>query len=337
MLLKPVKYKILHESCNGSSLRAAQHQFLCLIVFVAVLCLCVNLRLFHGNAPLHVAHPYAIPETFITSECGDERRLGNTMFTYASLLGIAVQNNMTPVISEGIRLTHIFNITTTITDDLANIMGHYDTYEEYGKRGGAFDINLMELNSRLNVRLLGYLQSWKYFSRAENEVRRNFAFRDNVKTSAQNYISKLLLGLAESAKPVLVGIHVRMGDMMEDYYRQYGYVTAPPEYFQRAMNYFKRKYNRVQFVVCSDNIRWSIENLRGPGIAFSEGNTEAVDLAILSSCDHMIISVGSFGWWAAWIANGTTIYYKKWPRPLSQLEYQVEKRDYFPPHWIPME
>jgi galactoside 2-L-fucosyltransferase 1/2 len=30
----------------------------------------------------------------------------------------------------------------------------------------------------------------------------------------------------------------------------------------------------------------------------------------LSMCNHTIITVGSFGWWSAWLANGTTVYFK---------------------------
>ncbi|XP_052280959.1 galactoside alpha-(1,2)-fucosyltransferase 1-like [Dreissena polymorpha] len=42
-------------------------------------------------------------------------------------------------------------------------------------------------------------------------------------------------------------------------------------------------------------------------VAFLEGNSDAVDMAVLSLCDHTIVSTGTFGWWAAWLAGGTTI------------------------------
>jgi len=57
---------------------------------------------------------------------------------------------------------------------------------------------------------------------------------------------------------------------------------------------------------------------------------------VLSSCDHVIVSAGSFGWWAAWLANGTTIYYDKWPRNGTTLSAVFDREDYYPPHWVPI-
>lgn len=336
MLHNILKCRRVSDPCRKSSLRSAQYQFFCIIIIVLLLCLCINYRIFLDNGPTHIQLPYASPVTFITSDCGDGRRLGNSMFAYASLLGIAHQNNMTPVIQEGIRLTKIFNISARKTDDLANTMLFYTTYEEYGKRGCAHDVSLMNLDSRTNVRLLGYLQSWKYFSQVEAEIRANYVFKDNVIREVQKFFATLPHSW-QGSKVTRVGIHVRRGDMTEEFYKQYGYVTAPSDYFVKAMDYFRRNYTTVCFIICSDDIAWAKENIAGADVAFSVGNSEAVDLAILSSCDHSIISVGSFGWWAAWIVNGETIYYNNWPKPFTQLEYQVEKRDYFPPHWIPME
>lgn len=330
-------YRHLSDTCHRPSIRAAQYQFLCIVIIVLLLCLCINYRIFLGNGPTHIRLPYASPKTFITAECGDERRLGNSMFTYASLLGIAHRNNMTPVIQEGIRLTRIFNIRAGKTDNIANTMLFHTTREEYGKRGCAHDISLMNLDSRTNVKLLGYLQSWKYFSEVEAEIRANYVFKDNVREKADKFFATLPHSW-QGGRVTRVGIHVRRGDMTEGYYVRYGYITAPSDYFVKAMDYYRRNYTTVCFIVCSDDIAWAKENLAGDDdVAFSVANSEAVDLAILSSCDHSIISVGSFGWWAAWLANGTTIYYNNWPRRSTQLEYQVEKRDYFPPHWIPME
>ena len=37
-------------------------------------------------------------------------------------------------------------------------------------------------------------------------------------------------------------------------------------------------------------------------VIISRGNTPCVDLAILSVCDHVIQSVGTFSWWAAYLS-----------------------------------
>lgn len=326
------------QLCYETSLKSAHCQFLGVLFLVVVVCFAVNNRILFNIKASYVRLPYSTSKALVTSQCGDDRRLGNAMFAYASLLGIARRNDMTPVVQHDIRLTKIFNISSLVTTDLVNTMGVHRTFEEYGRRGSALDRSLLTLASNVNVRLTGFLQSWKYFDRVEDEVRANFVFKDDVRKRVERFMSENLARSREATKDnVLVGVHVRRGDLKDNYFKQYGYVTAPSEYFTNAMEYFKSKYVNVQFIVCSDDIIWAKENLIGENILFSVGNTEAVDLAILCSCHHIILSVGSFGWWAGWIVNGTTIYYGKWPRPFSMLEYHVNKQDYFPAHWIPME
>jgi len=93
------------------------------------------------------------------------------------------------------------------------------------------------------------------------------------------------------------------------------------------------------FVVCSDDMRWCVEQMpthRLRHVEFLSTHDPVVDLAVLAMCQHTIISVGTFGWWAAWLSNGTTVYYKDWPRRDSSLAWAASHADYFPPRWIPL-
>ncbi|KAH3880212.1 hypothetical protein DPMN_004122 [Dreissena polymorpha] len=69
-------------------------------------------------------------------------------------------------------------------------------------------------------------------------------------------------------------------------------------------------------------------------MAFLEGNLASVDMAVQGSCDHTIVSTGSFGWWAAWLAGGTTIISKHQAVNGSQLDKQFVLTEYFLPNWI---
>jgi len=60
-------------------------------------------------------------------------------------------------------------------------------------------------------------------------------------------------------------------------------------------------------------------------VTYSEGHDAGSDLALLSLCDGLIIS---YSWWAAWLANKTTIYYSNWPRAGSRLARQFKRDDY---------
>ena len=98
-----------------------------------------------------------------------------------------------------------------------------------------------------------------------------------------------------------LGIHVRRGDKV-------GVKTgwAPPEkpYFDTSMNYFRSKYNKtVYFVVVAEDKNWARSNVVGKDIIDSTSNEDLLELALLTLCDHGMISVGTFGWWAAYLTG----------------------------------
>ena len=314
----------------NTPLAKAQKLFCCVLLAVTLMCLFLE---FVYLPPVYPPPRPVPPKTFITCECEYERRLGNLMFTYASMLGIARRNNMTPILVRENKLSEIFDLHCAMSDDMENTLGRHVSYEEYGRRGSAYDRNTERL-VHANTRLLGYFQSFKYFENVADTVRANFQFKESIGHKADEFLSSS--HQAEWHDFIRVGIHVRRGDMIEEYFQRFGYSVAPVDYFLNAMEYFTSRFQRVRFIVCSDDIDWSRENIVGENVVYSIGHSQEIDLAILSRCDHVIMSVGSFSWWAAWLANGTTIYYDKWPRPFTQLEYNVNKFEYFPRHWIPM-
>ena len=93
----------------------------------------------------------------------------------------------------------------------------------------------------------------------------------------------------------------------------------------------------------TDNLKWTkkyialeavFRNRSNTSVVYSEGNSPAFDMALLASCDALIISTGTYGWWAAWFANKATVYYRYWPRPGSRLATWFTREDYFLPQWI---
>uniref|UniRef100_A0A8R1E5V0 L-Fucosyltransferase n=1 Tax=Caenorhabditis japonica TaxID=281687 RepID=A0A8R1E5V0_CAEJA len=99
---------------------------------------------------------------------------------------------------------------------------------------------------------------------------------------------------------------------------------------------------QVAFIICSDDIAWARRNLKlGKEIAhyFCPGPRE-VDMAILASCDSIIISTGTFGWWSAYLnvnASPDVYYYKHWPAAGSVMEKMTNKTEYFLKNWVPLE
>ena len=263
-------------------------------------------------------------------------RLGNMIFAYASTLAIARKNNLIPVLPSGSKLRDIFQVTAGVLDKRRS-SGPWSSFHE--KQACAFDRRTLHLKTGRNVEMVGYLQSWKYFSNFEDEVRRQLRFVDGIRTRAEAYIRSVVerhFG-RNSSDAVTVGIHVRRGDMTSEESYQHGYSVANADYIKSAMFYFQTKYKRVVFIVCTDDVTWCERKVSplDKRVAISQNaRTDAADLAILSRCQHSIITTGTFGWWGAWLAGGTTIYYKRFPVPGSSLASNFNKGDFFPPHWI---
>lgn len=65
------------------------------------------------------------------------------------------------------------------------------------------------------------------------------------------------------------------------------------------------------YVVCSDDIKWSkINFVTTRPTAFSIRHSADVDYAIVSRCNHSIITIGTFGELSAYLAGGVTAYYR---------------------------
>ncbi len=112
------------------------------------------------------------------------------------------------------------------------------------------------------------------------------------------------------------------------------------------MAYFRESYEHVLFVVTSDDIAWCHENLNATDIhiastgnGYSSTQDLIQDLAVLSMCNHTIMTVGTFGWWAAWLAGGQVIYVDSLANDGTILQKEIDHdfRNYYPPLWIAMD
>ena len=140
-----------------------------------------------------------------------------------------------------------------------------------------------------------------------------------------------------TSSPRLVGIHVRRGDITNGTHHDYGQEPAPTDYFAHAVAHFRVKYPAALFFVISNDDAYCKTIFTGPKFIFLEQHHEAVDLAILSLMDDLILSVGSYSWWAGYLSDAEeTLYYKFWPRNGSAMAKLFHAPDYFLPQWIPL-
>jgi len=60
-------------------------------------------------------------------------------------------------------------------------------------------------------------------------------------------------------------------------------------------------------------------------------------MSILANCDHVIISIGTFGWWSGMLSGGEVVYYENEFKMEHKINKgKVETKDYYPPKWKKM-
>jgi len=275
--------------------------------------------------------------------CQLHGRLGNMMFAYASLVGIAQKSGRTPVLPENHFLRSLFHIRA------ANLPHRFSGVTKLSElRAGAYDDQFEQLQSdKQLIELIGYFQSFKYFVNIEHEIRAEFTFQQRVAAAVDKFLHNTI---EENFGPdvhrrdvILIGIHVRATDMISDANIDRGYSVATPDYFTAAMGWFQHRFPHGQllYILATDDRKWCSyyfpykSSGKFPVVHTAVG-PDVQDLAILSVCNHTIMTVGSFGWWAAWLSNGITIYYHNFPRVNSSLALEYILNDYYPDKWIAM-
>lgn len=156
-----------------------------------------------------------------------------------------------------------------------------------------------EIFDREDAYCIGYWQSFRYFERVEEQLRKDFAFTWTLLSSkAQAYREQI-----EST--CSVSVHIRRGDYLhENFAAIYGGICTEA-YYQGAMDYFRAYYPDCHFFLFTDDAAWgrlyAKENITLVDCGGSDG--AYVDMALMSLCRHNIIANSSFSWWGAWL-NG---------------------------------
>jgi len=273
--------------------------------------------------------------------CQLHGRLGNMMFAYASLVGIAWRSDRTPALPVNHFLRSVFHVRAAV---LPQRWSRVIKLSE--SRAGAYDVQLEQFQSDKELlELVGYFQSWKYFINIEHEIRAEFTFRHHLAASVDTFIQS---AVNENYGPqvhrrdvILIGVHVRVSDMTFEANVERGYSIATPDYFTAAMQLYQNRFprERLLYILATDDEKWCRNNFpykfsgKSP-IVHTAAGPDVQNLAVLAACNHTIITVGSFGWWAAWLSNGITVYYKNFPRFNSSLADEYVHEDYYPDKWI---
>ncbi len=180
------------------------------------------------------------------------------------------------------------------------------------------------LGYRLPHFFKGYWQSEKYFSKIQDQIRKDFSFKELDQVN-QEYANKI--NQSQS-----VSIHVRRGDYAK--HPLHGGICTK-EYYLQAVKFILDTVDNPQFFVFSDDINWCKENLAIKDASFINGNNgenSYKDMQLMSLCKHNIIANSSFSWWGAWLNPNPTkmiIAPKKWFN-----DPKINIKDLLPEQWI---
>ena len=237
---------------------------------------------------------------------GSNGRLGNQMFQYASLVGIAKNMGYDYCIPDHSKVTWFDRMEgdeiITQHHQLQHLFEMNNLGDRFGLIEGGNEIHLEQAEfckdlfdeCPHNSTLYGYFESYHYFENAEEELRKDFVIRDHILSAAEKFHED-----NKTDHPVC--INVRRG---KDFIRVQDF--HPP----CTAEYYKEGIEKIgtdrQYVVMTDNIPWCKEVFTGSNFIFNDTVPEDLikghfDMAVGSLCDDFIIANSTFSWWMSYL------------------------------------
>lgn len=275
---------------------------------------------------------------------GNLGRLGNQMFEYAALRGIAAKHGydwcIPPFNNKGIEnysLNECFKLESVGSKNLTT----KENFQYVVERFFHFD---EEIFNRCpdNVSLHGFFQTEKYFEHISDEIRNDFQFLDKYLEPCKEFI-----GEYSDKEPIM--LHVRRGDpnLVDPRGFKWSYTQCsdqhppqPIEYYEEALNLFDKEQPVIIF---SDSPEWCKEQklfdgdrfiISEPTEKYPDGSyVPYIDLCLMTLCSHAIIANSTLSWWGAWLIsnpNKKVIAPKMWFGPAYQ---DKDTKDLIPENW----
>ena len=237
-------------------------------------------------------------------------RFGNQMFQYAALKGIAANRGFEYTIPpkdskiqiDNYGLLDAFNLDTNKNIDwiIATEVAEESHFH--------FDEKLFN-ECPDDSTIYGFFQSEKYFKHIEEDIRKDFTFKDNWLNPCKEF--------REQLGEEVIFLHVRRGDpnLADKRGFKWAYVNLQSQHPVQSLEYYEKalaEFNGdLPVVVFSDSIDWCKEQdiFKSDRFMFSEPEDKHsdgalvpyLDMCLMSLCDHAIIANSSMSWWGAWL------------------------------------
>lgn len=244
-------------------------------------------------------------------EIGRYGRLGNQLFQLSSSLALAYKHNTDFFLPHDIYervhdgqqclLKHFVNNIKKLPKD--EKIPQTTLFEEDIYVHEKIDTRYFELAA--NVSLHGFFESEQYFEEYKDRIKSVLQFEENIDGFSTNYIN-VLKSLHNGAE--VVGIHFRRGDYNEPQ-------RDPDTFFRFAQQAIAQCFQDKPYVFLifsggnkensGDDIEYcknTFSSYLNNKIVFCELKDTIHELAIMTKCDHMILTTKStLGWWGGYL------------------------------------
>lgn len=224
---------------------------------------------------------------------GRHGRLGNQMFQYATLRGIAEIHGYEFCIPDSKFTNEWEDHQLFEAFELPNLKNKKFLPANYYQEN-QFNYSQEYVDKCPdNVNLYGYFQTEKYFSHILDSIHEDFTFK---------------LEILEPCKEAfefdkIISLHVRRTDYVKN---SQVHPPCPLEYYKEALSKFDSK---LPVMIFSDDIEWCRKQklFESDRFIISESNCNLIDMCLMSMCSHHIISNSSFSWWGAWLSRSNNV------------------------------
>ena len=249
--------------------------------------------------------------TISYNRLGSNGRLGNQMFQYAGLRGIAANRNFEWLIprpdnygDSNYGLFDCFEMSSVEEENFGQLNGQNIATGQFHFSQEFFD------NCPDNINLHDYFQTEKYFKNIEDVIRNDFSFKKEIVKSCLEILDELV-------DPIF--IHIRRGDYVN---QPDNHPVCSTSYYESSLNNFK---DTSSVLIFSDDPEWckSQELFSDDRFLISEfnltynqtsdtndGRVKSLipyyDLCLMSMCQGGIIANSSMSWWGAWLIENPT-------------------------------
>ena len=297
--------------------------------------------------------------------------LGNQMFMYASALGIANKLDMNIIIDNESAYKskkniskyglNNFSVTSVIAPDSKKFLGIYGYFKRkilkkinpYIKNKVIFiepkntekitryNEEIYNLKLSENVFVEGYFESEKYFVDIKDKISSEFKFLNEAKYQKSTYFNEI-------NKLNSVSICLRQNRFIEGINRNnelnkkksVKYSNEQIEYINQSISYIQKNVQKPTFFIWSNDLIGLKNNVFDEKInkvihdnEFTKNlDKRALDMYLISQCNHHIVIPSSFNWWGAWLSKKQNKIVCR-PNDNYFTDFRINNLDFWPSNW----